>query len=193
MNVLMVGVGGQGVLTCADILARSAMECGFDVKVSEVHGMAQRGGSVYSHVRYSKRVDSPLIMQGEADVILAFERVESLRFAHYARPDGLFIVNNQRLDPVTVSSGLASYPEDVFERLEALPQKVQVVDGEKLASDPAMRRSVNFLLLGALASHTADIGGEVWEKAITDAFRQKSDVLENILRVFRRGRALPRA
>jgi indolepyruvate ferredoxin oxidoreductase beta subunit len=189
MNVLMVGVGGQGVLTCADILARSAMESGFDVKVSEVHGMAQRGGSVYSHVRYSERVDSPLIMLGEADVILAFERVESLRFAHYAKPDGLFIVNNQRLDPVTVSSGLASYPDDVLDRLEALPQKVHIMDGETLASDPAKRRSVNFLLLGALAARATDISEERWEQSITRVFEKKADALKVILEVFNQGKA----
>ncbi|UCD55999.1 MAG: indolepyruvate oxidoreductase subunit beta [Candidatus Hydrogenedentota bacterium] len=189
MNVLLAGVGGQGVLTCADILARSAMECGFDVKVSEVHGMAQRGGSVYSHVRYSERVDSPLIMQGEADIILAFERVESLRFAHYAKPDGLFIVNNQRLDPITVSSGQVPYPKDVFKRLEALTQKVQVLDGEKLAADPETRRSVNFLLLGALAAHTTDIGGGIWEEMIIRAFREKPGALTVILEAFRQGKA----
>ena len=185
----MVGVGGQGVLTCADILARSAMESGFDVKVSEVHGMAQRGGSVYSHIRYSKRVDSPLIMFGEADAILAFERVESLRFAHYAKPGGLFVVNNQRLDPVTVSSGQAAYPDDVLERLKALPQKVQIMDGEKLAADPAKRRSVNFLLLGALAAHTTDIRDKTWEESVTAAFARKPDALKVILEVFRQGRA----
>jgi len=189
MNILMVGVGGQGVLTCADILARSAMESGFDIKVSEVHGMAQRGGSVYSHVRYSKRVDSPLIMLGEADAILAFERVESLRFAHYVKPDGLFVVNNQRLDPVTVSSGQAAYPDDVLERLKALPQKVQIMDGEKLAADPAKRRSVNFLLLGALAAHTSDIRDETWEESVIAAFAKKPDALKVILEVFRQGRA----
>ena len=188
MNVLMVGVGGQGVLTCADILARSAIECGFDVKVSEVHGMAQRGGSVFSHIRYSERVDSPLIMQGEADVIVAFERVESLRFAHYAKPDGLFIVNNQRMDPVTVSSGQFPYPEDALERLEALPQKVEIVDGETIAADPALRRSVNFLLLGRLASRIENIRSEVWEETISDAFRAKPAALETILKVFRQGR-----
>ncbi|RJP21126.1 MAG: indolepyruvate oxidoreductase subunit beta [Candidatus Abyssobacteria bacterium SURF_5] len=187
MNVLMVGVGGQGVLTCADIMARSAMESGFDVKVSEVHGMAQRGGSVYSHVRYSKRVDSPLIMQGEADVVMAFERVESLRFAHYIKPDGLFLVNNQRMDPVTVSSGLAKYPDDVFERLKRLPQRVQIVDGEKMAADPALRRSVNFLLLGALAGHTPDLTPDVWEKMISEAFAKKPAVLKTVLKVFRQG------
>jgi indolepyruvate ferredoxin oxidoreductase beta subunit len=189
MNVLMVGVGGQGVLTCADILARSAMESGFDVKVSEVHGMAQRGGSVYSHVRYAERVDSPLIMLGEADVIFTLERVESLRFAHYAKPDGLFIVNNQRLDPVPVSSGLVSYPADVLERLKALPQRVLIMDGEKLAADPARRRSVNFLLLGALAAHTTDIRDEIWETAITEAFGKKPEVLKVVLEVFNEGRA----
>ena len=188
MNVLIVGVGGQGVLTCADILARAAMECGYDAKVSEVHGMAQRGGSVYSHVQYSKQVDSPLIMQGEADVILAFERVESLRFAHYVRPDGLFIVNNQRLDPVTVSSGQFSYPDDVFERLEALPQKVLVIDGETLAADPKLRRSVNFLLLGALSVHAKGIADSVWEKTITGAFSKKRAALKSILKVFEQGR-----
>jgi len=188
MNVLMAGVGGQGVLTCADILARSAMECGFDVKVSEVHGMAQRGGSVYSHLRYSERVDSPLIMQGEADVVVAFERVEALRFAHYARPDGLFIVNNQRLDPVTVSSGQATYPEDIIERLRALPQRVQIMDGEKVVADPARRRSVNFLLLGALAANATDIGSEIWEKTISEAFAKKPDALKTILEVFNEGK-----
>ncbi len=187
MNILMAGVGGQGVLTCADILARSAMESGFDVKVSEVHGMAQRGGSVYSHIRYAKKVNSPLIMQGEADVVMAFERVESLRFAHYIKPEGLFIVNNQRLDPVTVSSGLAKYPEDIFERLNALPQRVQVVDGEALASEPSLRRSVNFLLLGTLAAHVADIREAVWEQIISETFARKPTVLDVNLKVFRQG------
>ena len=189
MNVLMAGVGGQGVLTCADILARSAMECGFDVKVSEVHGMAQRGGSVYSHVRYSKRVDSPLIMRGEADAVVAFERVESLRFAHYARPDGLLIVNNLRLDPVTVSSGMADYPEDILERLQALPQHIKIMDGEKVATDPTKRRSVNFLLLGALSAHTTDIEAEIWEKTIFETFSKKPDALKIILEVFNEGKA----
>lgn len=190
MNVLMVGVGGQGVLTCADILARAAMERGFDAKVSEVHGMAQRGGSVYSHVRYSERVDSPLIMRGEADVVMAFELVESLRFAEYTKPDGLFIVNNQRIDPVTVSSGQAAYPDDVVQRLDALSQKVELVDGESLASDPVLRRSVNFLLLGVLASHTTNISRDVWEKIIGETFRNRQAALEIILNVFRRGLAV---
>ncbi|GAB4345389.1 MAG: indolepyruvate oxidoreductase subunit beta [Candidatus Abyssubacteria bacterium] len=187
MNVLMVGVGGQGVLTAADILARSAMARGFDVKVSEVHGMAQRGGSVYSHIRYARKVRSPLIMMGEADIILAFERVESLRFAQYAKPDGLIIVNNQRLDPVTVSSGQFTYPDDVFERLEALPQELHVVDGERLASDPATRRSVNFLLIGALAARTSDIPRKIWEHTITEAFSRKPKALEANLKAFQQG------
>jgi indolepyruvate ferredoxin oxidoreductase beta subunit len=126
-------------------------------------------------------------MQGEADVIMAFERVESLRFAHYATPDGLFIVNNQRLDPVTVSSGLAKYPDDVFERLRKLPQRVLIIDGEKLAADPALRRSTNFLLLGALAAHTPDISQEMWEKMVSEAFAKKAAVLETVLKVFRQG------
>jgi indolepyruvate ferredoxin oxidoreductase beta subunit len=188
MNVLMAGVGGQGVLTCADILARSAMECNFDVKVSEVHGMAQRGGSVYSHLRYSDKVDSPLIMLGEADIILAFERIEALRFCAYAKPDGLIIANNQRLDPVTVSSGMAVYPDDVFERLGQLPQNIQIIDGEAFAKDPARRRSVNFLLLGALSAHTADIREEIWEKSITDAFGEKPETLKTILETFKEGK-----
>ena len=192
MNVLMAGVGGQGVLTCAGILARSAMECGFDVKVSEVHGMAQRGGSVYSHVRYSEKVDSPLIMLGEAEIVVAFERVESLRFAHYGAPGGLIIVNNQRLDPVTVTSGLAAYPDDVLGRIEALPQRVLIMDGEKMAADPALRRSVNFLLLGALAVHTTDIESSVWEKTITDTFGKKPEVLKTVLGVFNEGMAVAR-
>lgn len=167
------------------------MECGFDVKVSEVHGMAQRGGSVYSHVRYSEKVDSPLIMLGEADVVLAFERVEALRFAAYAKPDGLLIVNNQRLDPVTVSSGLAAYPDDVFERLDGLSPRTQIVDGESLAEDPQRRRSINFLLLGALAAHITDIREDVWEKTITDAFGNKPQALATILDTFREGKAVP--
>lgn len=193
MNVLMAGVGGQGVLTCADILARSAMASGFDVKVSEVHGMAQRGGSVYSHVRYAERVDSPLMMVGEADFVLAFERVESLRFAHFAKPDGIFIVNNQRLDPVPVSSGMVPYPEDVLDRLHALPQSIHVVDGETLAPNPKRRRSVNFLLLGALAGHITDIDSVIWEESIHRVFGRKPAVLEVVLEVFELGRASAKA
>src|SRR5690554_5936565 len=112
-NILIVGVGGQGTLLTSRVLGSLACKMGYDVKVSEVHGMAQRGGSVVTHVRFGDRVSSPLIEEGRADILLAFEKMEALRWIHYLKEDGMLIVNDQAIDPMPVITGAAQYPDDI--------------------------------------------------------------------------------
>ena len=119
LNVLMSGVGGQGVILASKILSDMALRSGFDIKQSEVHGMSQRGGSVVSHVRIGDKVHSPLVPEGQCDILLAFEPLEGLRFAHWVRGDGVIIYSTDRINPSTVSAGLAKYPDDTGKRLEA--------------------------------------------------------------------------
>ena len=116
-NIMIVGVGGQGTLLTSRILGGITVEAGYDVKLSEVHGMAQRGGSVVTYVRYGEKVAEPIVEEGQADVLIAFERLEALRYAHFLKKDGVIIVNDQRIDPMTVVTGLAEYPENIIENL----------------------------------------------------------------------------
>ena len=116
-NIMIVGVGGQGTLLTSRILGGMTKAAGYDVKLSEVHGMAQRGGSVVTFVRYGSEVAEPIVEEGQADVLIAFERLEALRYAHFLKKDGVIIVNDWRIDPITVVTGAASYPDDVIENL----------------------------------------------------------------------------
>lgn len=116
-NIMIVGVGGQGTLLTSRILGGITTKAGFDVKLSEVHGMAQRGGSVVTFVRYGDTVSEPIVEEGQADVLIAFERLEALRYAHFLKKDGVIIVNDQRIDPITVVTGAAQYPENIIEEL----------------------------------------------------------------------------
>ena len=117
-NIMIVGVGGQGTLLTSRILGGIMLDAGYDVKLSEVHGMAQRGGSVVTFVRYGEEVAEPIVEEGQADVLIAFETLEALRYAHFLKKDGVLIVNEQRIDPITVVTGLAKYPEHIIEDLE---------------------------------------------------------------------------
>lgn len=155
VNFLLAGVGGQGTLLASNILAEVALAAGLDVKKSEVHGMAQRGGSVISHVRWHpEKVYSPIVGVGEADILLAFEKLEALRFAHYLRRGGTAVVNNMAIVPITVSAGSASYPGD--ERLApafaAVGASVITVEGERLAQKAGNVKAANVVLLGALST-----------------------------------------
>src|SRR5574344_2973584 len=118
-NILLCGVGGQGTLLASNLLAECAMEAGFDVKKSEIHGMAQRGGSVVSHVRFGEKIDSPIIRKGECDILLSFEELESIRWAEYLKKDGLIITNSQHILPMSVSAGNAVYPKNIQEILSS--------------------------------------------------------------------------
>ena len=151
MNILIVGVGGQGTLLASRILGTLAQNLGLDVKVSEVHGMSQRGGSVVTYVRMGETVHSPLIENVEADAMLAFEELEALRYAHLVRPGGSIIVNTQRMAPISVAAGKAAYPADVLERLEQYDCHLEPVDALSLAEQAGSVRAVNTVILGALA------------------------------------------
>lgn len=192
-NFLLVGVGGQGILTASDILAEAGLRAGYDVKKSEVHGMSQRGGAVSSHVRFGPVVHSPLIGQGQADFLLAFEMLESLRWAHYLRPDGIALVNAQCLPPVAVTSGEARYPseEEVRRELAGRARQVLLVDTMQIGQELGNPRVANTVLVGVLASFL-EIPLAVWEEVIRE--RLPARYVEINQQAFRFGmaRARPR-
>lgn len=151
-NIMIVGVGGQGTLLTSRILGGLAIQAGFDVKLSEVHGMAQRGGSVVTFVRYGEKVTEPIVEEGQADVLIAFERLEALRYAHFLKKDGVLIVNDQRIDPMSVMIGAAEYPENILEDLKK-EYKVYSVDAAAEAKKLGNSRVFNIIVLGIAAQH----------------------------------------
>lgn len=161
INVIMVGVGGQGIILASEVLAEVAMNAGYDVRKSDVHGMAQRGGSVSSHVRFGGDVKSPLIERGHADFMLAFEKVEGLRACDMLKDNATIIMNDVEIVPTTVSIGLGEYPTDVTDRIAALGFSLKLVDAFKLAGRAGTFKAANVVLLGTLASNLA-IDRELW-------------------------------
>lgn len=164
-NILIVGVGGQGVLLASEILCEVAKVLGLDAKKSEVHGMSQRGGVVTSHVRFGNKVYSPLIPDGEADVILAFEIAEGLRWAGELKADGTIIVNNQRIVPPIVSTGKFSYPDELEKKIREKVEKAIIIDAFAIASTLGNTRLVNTILLGVI-SNSIDLEEEKWLEVI---------------------------
>jgi indolepyruvate ferredoxin oxidoreductase beta subunit len=165
LNVFLVGVGGQGILLAGEILCRMALLSGKDVKKSEVHGMAQRGGSVVGQVRIGDRVHSPLIATGASDVLVAFEKVEALRFAHELRAGGVAVVNDQEIRPITVTTGQSEWPADLDQDLRSAFPRLDLVPALEIASGLGNVRVVNLVLIGALSRHL-DVPEEVWKEAI---------------------------
>lgn len=163
-NIMIVGVGGQGTLLTSRILGGLALQAGFDVKLSEVHGMAQRGGSVVTYVRYGEQVAEPIVEEGCADVIIAFERLEALRYAHYLKKGGVLIVNDQRIDPMPVVIGAAQYPEHILEELsrEFTVYSVDAMEEAKKLGNP---KAFNIIVLGVAAQHM-EFDKEQWLKVI---------------------------
>ncbi len=151
-NIMIVGVGGQGTLLTSRILGKLAIHAGYDVKLSEVHGMAQRGGSVVTYVRYGDAVAEPIVEEGQVDVLIAFERLEALRYLHFLKKDGVVIVNDWRIDPITVVTGVAQYPEGIIEKLQA-SRKTIVVSATEEAKKMGAPRAFNVIVLGAAARH----------------------------------------
>jgi indolepyruvate ferredoxin oxidoreductase beta subunit len=186
VNVLMAGVGGQGTLAASEVLAHAALREGLEAKQSEVHGVAQRGGSVVSHVRFGARVHSPLIPCGSADVLCSGEQLEALRFAHYVEPGGTIVTSDQRLEPVRMPGDASVYPERIPEFLRAKGYDVLVVPALRMAMDLGDRRCANAVLLGALAAFLP-IGREAWRGAIERRLPAKA--LELNLRAFEAGGA----
>lgn len=172
-NILIVGVGGQGTLLTSRIIAQVAVQLGYDVKVSEVHGMAQRGGSVVSQVRYGEKVYSPIIKKGDADIILAFEKIEAARWLDYLKPNGLMIINDERVDPLPVLSGKTKYPTDIVTRIKNLVANTIEVNATDIAIKCGNIKTANVVLLGILAA-AMDIPVEEVEKAIREMVPAKA-------------------
>ena len=185
-NILLVGVGGQGIILASEIMADVFMEAGYDVKKSEVHGMAQRGGSVNTHVRFGPRVFSPLIKEGEADIFIAFEELEALRYLHFLSPAPIILVNEQRLNPASVSLGNEPYPEKINEILSPRAKVFQRISGRELALQAGDARAVNIVLLGALQP-LLPISETIWTEKIAGRFAPK--VRQINLEAFRLGRS----
>lgn len=167
VDVLMVGVGGQGTILASKVLAAAARAVGYDIKVSEIHGMAQRGGSVVTQVRLGEKVYSPLISKGEADVILAFEQLEALRWLSYLKPEGAIIINNQQIYPVPVLAGVAEYPEDIIGKIKERVKNVQVLDALQRSIDCGNAKAANVVLLGAMAQKLP-IEEKIWREALAN-------------------------
>lgn len=163
-NIMIVGVGGQGTLLTSRILGGIMVDAGYEVKLSEVHGMAQRGGSVVTFVRYGDTVAEPIVEEGQADVLIAFERLEALRYAHFLKKDGVLIVNDQRIDPITVVTGAAQYPEHILEDLEK-EYTVYSINAKEKALELGNSRVFNIIVLGMAARHM-DFDREEWLKVI---------------------------
>ena len=171
-NIMIVGVGGQGTLLTSRILGNLAIGAGFDVKLSEVHGMAQRGGSVVTFVRYGEQVAEPIVEEGCADVLIAFERLEALRYLHFLKEDGVVIVNDWRIDPITVVTGAAQYPENIVETLQTV-RKTIAVEATRTAIDMGAPKAFNVVVLGAAARYMG-FSKEDWLSVIEKTVPQKT-------------------
>jgi len=186
-NVIISGVGGQGILTASELLSKVAMASGLDTKKSEVHGMSQRGGSVVSHVRFGRKVYSPLVEMGTCDLILSFEKSEALRWIHYLKVEGAkVIINDLELIPTTVSIGLDTYPRDIVKSIEEkVRAEVLLIPATDIANRTGDARTANTVLLGAMSNYLP-FEPIVWEKVITESF--KKHTIEANLMAFRFGR-----
>ena len=164
-NIMIVGVGGQGALLASKTLGQVLLDSGFDVKVSEVHGMSQRGGSVVTYVRYGKKVYSPIVDKGQADFIVSFEMLEAARYTEYLKTDGQIVVNTQNIDPMPVITGAAEYPTNLQEKIQAANIKIDALDCLTLAEQAGTSKAVNIVLMGRLSKYM-DFPLETWLQAI---------------------------
>ena len=164
-TVLLCGVGGQGTLLASKILGNVLLSQGYDVKVSEVHGMSQRGGSVVTYVKFGDKVYSPIVEVGEADAILSFESLEAARWLAYLKPDGQIVTSTQQIDPMPVITGAAQYPENLVEKMKAAGAKVDALDCLALAEEAGSSKAVNIVLMGRL-SHYFELPEEAWHKSL---------------------------
>jgi len=164
-SIVIVGVGGQGTLLASNILGKVAMDSGYDVKVSEVHGMSQRGGSVITYVRYGEQVASPIVEEGGADILLAFEQLEALRWLPMLKKDGVMVMNTQKIAPMPVITGAAKYPEGIEEALRNAGVKLYSCDALSIAEELGNSKAVNVVLIGLMARHSG-IPRQLYEDAI---------------------------
>lgn len=185
--VMIVGVGGQGTLLASRILGSATLKRGYDVKVSEVHGMSQRGGSVVTYVKYGDKIASPIIEKGEADMILAFEPLEAARWLEYLKLGGKIIVDTHRIEPVPVIMGAAEYPADIIGDIRATGASVEEIDATSLALAAGTVKAANVVLIGAVAKRTDIISKEKWIEVLKEYVPSK--LLEINLKAFESGYA----
>ena len=171
-NIMIVGVGGQGTLLTSRIIGKAALSEGCDVKISEVHGMAQRGGSVVTFVRFGEKVSEPVVEEGQADVIIAFERLEALRYSHFLKKDGVLIVNDARIEPMTVVIGAVEYPEGILESLKE-KHELHSIDAKKIAIELGNSKVLNSVVLG-FAAKFIGFSENVWLKTVESTVPQKT-------------------
>lgn len=184
-SILLAGVGGQGILRASDILCLAFMASGLDVKKSEVHGMAQRGGCVTSHVRYGRKVYSPIAKKGDVDILVSFEKLEALRYLDYLKPQATIIINEEEIYPPSVNLGDAQYPENIYDRVSRYFETVKMINALDLARKAGNIRAVNTVLLGVLSTFL-DLKSDLWEEVLQKAFPSKS--LEANLKAFNLGK-----
>jgi indolepyruvate ferredoxin oxidoreductase beta subunit len=184
-SILLAGVGGQGILRASDILCLAFMASGLDVKKSEVHGMAQRGGCVTSHVRYGQKVYSPIAKKGDVDILVSFEKLEALRYLDYLKPQATIIINEEEIYPPSVNFGDAKYPENIYDRVSLHFKTVKMINALDLARKAGNIRAVNTVLLGVLSTFL-DLKSDLWEEVLQKAFPSKS--LEANLKAFNLGK-----
>ncbi len=165
-NIMIVGVGGQGTLLASKMLGYVLLKQGYDVKVSEVHGMSQRGGSVVTYVRYGEKVYSPVIDKGEADIIVSFEQLEAARWLEYLKPGGLVITNTQKTEPMPVIIGAAEYPENLVDKMQDKGAKVDARDFLAIAEEAGSSKAVNIAIMGCFSNYFKDVPEDVWEEAL---------------------------
>lgn len=182
-SILLVGVGGQGTILASNLLIKGLMEAGYDVKMSEIHGMSQRGGSVSSQVRYGKEVFSPVIEKGGADILVSFERMEALRWLNYLKEGGKTIVNNYRIDPMPVLNGKVDYPDGIIEELEE-KASARVFNAGDIAEEIGNSKTMNVVLLGALVK-SMGLDHINWERIIEENVKKNFIEVNKI--AFRRG------
>ena len=185
-NIMIVGVGGQGTLLASKLMGKLFLSQGYDVKVSEVHGMSQRGGSVVTYVRYGDKVYSPVIDKGQADVIVAFELLEAARWLEYLKPGGRIIVNTQKTDPMPVITGQAKYPTDLVEKMVASGAQVDAVDALPIAETAGTAKAVNIVLMGRMSRYF-DFPEEAWLDALKAVVPER--LLDVNLKAFAMGKA----
>lgn len=185
--IMIVGVGGQGTLLASKLLGRILLSKGYDVKVSEVHGMSQRGGSVVTYVRYGDKVYSPVIDKGEADYIVSFEMLEAARWAEYLKPDGTIITNTQQVNPMPVIIGACDYPADLENKIKSLGIKLDAIDALSLAEQAGTSKAVNIVLMGKLSNYF-DFSEQEWMNAIEKSVPEKFLELNKKAFILGRGR-----
>lgn len=186
-NILIVGVGGQGIILASDVLSQAAAKNGYDVKKNEIHGMAQRGGSVSSHIRFGKSVSSPIIKLGEADVLLSFEQLETVRYFPYLSEKGKVIINDLKILPPAVFTGQQEYPSDIISKIKEKVPDALVVNAQETASKLGNPKVVNVVFLGLLSNYL-DIPTAVYEETLKESLKPK--LLEINLKAFHEGRAI---